>query len=958
MTNLQGSYDKKSYLSVTGLRAAKYGRDSKTSCSRVNLSQMKLDKLMEGKKWEELETFGLEELRNGFFDPVYTGYERIIPSDPLNKEKVHQKPLFPSTDIKEIRKFWKPIMKYCIAIFIANVLCLIEPAGSWFGGDYRYFLPLALLIHHPVRTVGVQCELTIQSIIGGAVGMGYSALIWYVSTATEPVAKEQVKNTLVSALEDIKILLTSLVDSNHCDDTDRIREAQHSMIQNINISLSEGLREFSNQATITIFDPECLKELRNIITFTTSPLRVLPLKNVILTRSELDRFLHEGTGLESPSPREGSADSPMVISGAVTPLPSAISPTTPIDIDAAIYSNILRSSFAKAIFQLIREMLLVLENTQYCMEVCSTFFVNKNDIEEAKSKLEKLQKRLRRKIYKLDVTYKEFTKTDFFCKDLLQDPNSIDAFLFLRYIRQSAKSMIALTERTVDLINNRHFRICLPNYPLKRSLTRLPNQCALDQGGDTVLHYFETKRDVDEAFEKIYNSYTSKHKYNDGKGKKFETYTRAIDHNDFNFHTATNPIRFKLWQLTTILTGPELKSSLKVAFILTFLLLPSWLKESHVWYDSYHCWWSPAIFFILTNRRNVATWKGILRRFLYGVFSIVWAFCGCVSRHNSPYVIATFGAILSVPLAINFFVIKNTKSSFTALACFDIIALGIYAKGDGKRLDTSMIWKNTWITGIALLIGVLLSIPTTWLVWSFKTRRELRLAMSSLLSHISQSYQSVTDRYLYRDIDDDPTNLTLRLSNIREVRLYQSLIAARNLLDRAKQEPNYISNFKPYLYEDLIDNCMVLLEKVIEARISGQYFEVWENDADEEITHALLSLRRDSVSSVIFVFYILSNCFRSKNKIPKYLPNPMLSRKKLYDFINKFESLRKSQLENSTSPFKKSYLKSNYAVTKDIEKTHWTEVHGMAFSRAYTDFTFHLDRVVKLSREILGEETI
>ncbi|BAO41250.1 protein BRE4 [Kluyveromyces marxianus] len=1043
MTNLQGSYDKKSYLSVTGLRAAKYGRDSKTSCSRVNLSQMKLDKLMEGKKWEELETFGLEELRNGFFDPVYTGYERIIPSDPLNKEKVHQKSLFPSTDIKEIRKFWKPIMKYCIAIFIANVLCLIEPAGSWFGGDYRYFLPLALLIHHPVRTVGVQCELTIQSIIGGAVGMGYSALIWYVSTATEPAAKEQggilflglflgailahwvrstyqrlfylstsfgiavlffcgsslslnkknlswklywdfgisylfglllsllvccsvfphschstVKNTLVSALEDIKILLTSLVDSNHCDDTDRIREAQHSMIQNINISLSEGLREFSNQATITIFDPECLKELRNIITFTTSPLRVLPLKNVILTRSELDRFLHEGAGLESPSPREGSADSPMVISGAVTPLPSAISPTTPIDIDAAIYSNILRSSFAKAIFQLIREMLLVLENTQYCMEVCSTFFVNKNDIEEAKSKLEKLQKRLRRKIYKLDVTYKEFTKTDFFCKDLLQDPNSIDAFLFLRYIRQSAKSMIALTERTVDLINNRHFRICLPNYPLKRSLTRLPNQCALDQGGDTVLHYFETKRDVDEAFEKIYNSYTSKHKYNDGKGKNFETYTRAIDHNDFNFHTTTNPIRFKLWQLTTVLTGPELKSSLKVAFILTFLLLPSWLKESHVWYDSYHCWWGPAIFFILTNRRNVATWKGILRRFLYGVFSIVWAFCGCVSRHNSPYVIATFGAILSVPLAINFFVNKNTKSSFTALACFDIIALGIYAKGDGKRLHTSMIWKNTWITGIALLIGVLLSIPTTWLIWSFKTRRELRLAMSSLLSHISQSYQSVTDRYLYRDIDDDPTDLTLRLSNIREVRLFQSLIAARNLLERAKQEPNYISNFKPYLYEDLIDNCMVLLEKVIEARISGQYFEVWENDADEEITHALLSLRRDSVSSVIFVFYILSNCFRSKNKIPKYLPNPMLSRKKLYDFINKFESLRKSQLENSTSPFKKSYLKSNYAVTKDIEKTHWTEVHGMAFSRAYTDFTFHLDRVVKLSREILGEETI
>lgn len=1043
MSNLQGSYGTKSFLSMTGLKASQSEQDISTSHSRINLSQMKLNKLLEGKKWENLESFGLEELRNGFFDPVYTGYERLQPTDPTDVDHFDEtrKPLFPHIDPKGTRKYWKHIVKYWIAIFVANILCLIRPAGNWFGGEYRYFLPLAVLIHHPSRTVGVQLELSLQSILGAAIGMGYSSLIWFVSTATKPAATNAggilflglflaaifthwlrttyqrlfyfstsfgiaalffcgsslvfnksdldwklywdfgisylfgillallvcctvfphtchctAKVTLISTLEEMKSFLCNVIDPKHCEDVTSLRETQNKMSEAVNIYLSEGLREFSNQTTFTVFDDECLKELRNVITFTASPLRVLPTNNGLLTKAELEQFFKDGTNTEVPSSQAKSANSPMIFSGMQTPQASSGIPNLGIDFNTAIYNNILRSFFAKPIYQLIREMLLVIESIQSYIELYSNFSVNKSEVEQSMRKLQKLQKKLRRKIYRLDVAYKDFTKTNFFCKDLLQDPNSTDAFLFLRYVRQSAKSMIAVAERTIDLAKNLKWRICLPNYPLQRSLTRLPRQCALDQGANAVLHYFETKRDVDKAFENIYNSYTSRHKYNDVKGKKLEAYTRAIDHNDFNFHTTTNPIRYKIWQLTTKITGVENKSALKVAFMLTFLLLPSWLKQSYTWYQYYHCWWGATIFFILTNSRNVATWKGILRRFMYGFFGIVWAFCACVSRRNNPFVIATFGGILFAPLAVDFFVNKNTKSSLTASTCFIIITLGIYGKADKLPMGTSDIWKNTWTTGVSLLIGVLLSIPTTWVLWSFKTRRELRLAMSSLLSHISQSYQSVTDRYLYRDIDDDPTDLSLRLSNIREVRLYQSIYAAASLLDRAKQEPNYISNFKPHLYEELINRCRLLLEKVIEARISGQYFQVWENDADEDITHALLSLRRDSVSSVIFVFYILSNCFRSKNKIPKYLPNPILSRKKLYDFINKFENMRQLRQRNAPVLPRKPLLKSDIDISKDIEKTHWTEVHGMAFARAYTDFTLHLDRVIKLAREILGEE--
>ena len=89
--------------------------------------------------------------------------------------------------------------------------------------------------------------------------------------------------------------------------------------------------------------------------------------------------------------------------------------------------------------------------------------------------------------------------------------------------------------------------------------------------------------------------------------------------------------------------------------------------------------------------------------------------------------------------------------------------------------------------------------------------------MSSLLAHLGQSYQTVADRYLYRDADDAPTDLTFAFSHIREVRLTQSLEAIRELLKKARHEPIIISNFNPEKYASLINSCQFLLSKIIEA---------------------------------------------------------------------------------------------------------------------------------------------
>lgn len=1079
---LKGSYSQASYLSLRDMGnknvnstfgGANSSKLPTPQLSRVSLSQLRLDSSAKLKKWEELDDFNLEELRDGFFDPVFTKPERLVLHDERdNEDLIHSADVYRNCkatfrNFIPIEKVWKDfrsnivaILKYFIAYFIGLIICVIHPSGKWIGHEYRYFLLIAVLIHHPVRNVGVQLEMTVASIIGGSLGLGWSALAWYISVATKPTASHQggilfaslvlalfvsiwlkeiyqrflylslsfsiaiiflhnvslvfskdalqwqifwdfgisylfgILLSLViclfvsphsgnaelmkhygTAILDIKQLLVTMIDKDKILDEENLHSMQRAMVKSLNVGLSEGYREFANQWTISKFNEVHLKELRNALTRLVSPLRVLPLSHKLLNQEELQR-LYDSLGNQnscqnvhdSEGKNIGGNETPMDISGSATPLPrTAGSLLTGDSLSNEMYLSVLRSTFSKDIFGLISEMIYVIENMSTILKKYEKPTAGKEDPANSRDILKHSSSRLKRKIYKLDVCYKEFTKSNFFCQELLADADSVDIFLFLRYIRNAAKHLIQVNDFCRELGTDIHWRITPPHYPLERALIRLPRQCALDEGAGNVLHYFETKRDVDDIFERLYNSYTSRHKYTRDTAKNPNVSIRAIDHNDFNFHSTQNPWRFRIWKFSSLLVGVEMKWTMKILFVIVFFCLPGWLPDSYHWYQQYQCWWAPMTFFLLAHRKYSGKWDTMVRRLGSALVGIFWGWAANQSRHfGSPYVICTFGGLLALPFAMNFLVYRNTKSSFAALLCFSVIALEPYSKGHSS-LNTAGIWKNTWVTGLAFVIAILTSVPINWIVWSFKARSELRLSVSSLLAHISQSYQSVTDRYLYRDSNDAPTELTLALSHIREVRLTQSILAVRDLLTRAEEEPSFISNFSPSKYGRLLDACDFLLEKTIEARISGSFFEVWDQDSNNETTRALLSLRRDSVSSVIFVFYILSNCYRSKNKIPRYLPNPVLSRKKLYDFISQFEHQKRLNAQDFTSvastpgkntSLEKKMFKDSAPTQNDdnYEKSHWTEIHGMAFARAFTDITEAIHLVVTSSKEILGEE--
>jgi len=151
----------------------------------------------------DLETYGVEELRDGFFDGAFLRPRKIDHQDlmqhaefalPLAFKKKHPlsvKHFLPKQwhDIKGVirtvttTRAGIKLMKSFSAIFIAYTLCLVPSIRVWLG-RYSYIMVLSAIINHPGRTIGAQLDGTFLTILGSATGLGWGALALWVSDST------------------------------------------------------------------------------------------------------------------------------------------------------------------------------------------------------------------------------------------------------------------------------------------------------------------------------------------------------------------------------------------------------------------------------------------------------------------------------------------------------------------------------------------------------------------------------------------------------------------------------------------------------------------------------------------------------------------------------------------------------------------------------------------------------
>lgn len=167
---------------------------------RTSMSHLQLQHLLVGVD-VELDTYDVEELRDGFFD---ASFYRPVKRDPVIMSRrasetlplslmPHEKLPFLKSSLKQavlLLKIAKGILtsrsgiKLCksfLGFFISYVLCLVPVSKAWLG-KYSYVMVVSVIINHPGRSIGSQIDGAVMTTLGTLAGLLWGTLAIYVAT--------------------------------------------------------------------------------------------------------------------------------------------------------------------------------------------------------------------------------------------------------------------------------------------------------------------------------------------------------------------------------------------------------------------------------------------------------------------------------------------------------------------------------------------------------------------------------------------------------------------------------------------------------------------------------------------------------------------------------------------------------------------------------------------------------
>ena len=153
----------------------------------------------------DLDSYGLEELRDGFFDasfdrPLDSAHadllQAVATTSPraLRIERPKSLGHFVFKQGQEIIDSLRRIMstdsgmkcaKSFLGFFIAYIICLIPRTNDMLG-HYSYIIVLSAIVNHAGRSVGSQIDGLMMTTVGTAAGLGWGSLALFVSTSTAP----------------------------------------------------------------------------------------------------------------------------------------------------------------------------------------------------------------------------------------------------------------------------------------------------------------------------------------------------------------------------------------------------------------------------------------------------------------------------------------------------------------------------------------------------------------------------------------------------------------------------------------------------------------------------------------------------------------------------------------------------------------------------------------------------
>ncbi len=178
-------------------------RTSPVPSPRASTSHLQLEHLLQSVD-TELNAYGLEESRDGFFDAFFSRPLKWNHEDLMRKaaetlpdafrKKNHPLSLrrFLPQQTREAKAFFQRIstsragirlLKTFLGFLLTYIICLIPASRNWLG-RYNYIMVVSAIFNHPGRAIGSQLDGAILTILGTLAGLGWGSLALYVSTST------------------------------------------------------------------------------------------------------------------------------------------------------------------------------------------------------------------------------------------------------------------------------------------------------------------------------------------------------------------------------------------------------------------------------------------------------------------------------------------------------------------------------------------------------------------------------------------------------------------------------------------------------------------------------------------------------------------------------------------------------------------------------------------------------
>ena len=200
-----GSYGKGAENPLFSLRKSVDGGSQDGSAApspRVSASHTQLQHLLQAVD-VLCDTYGLSELREGFFDasfyrPFRMDFhgDRARDSPAAAFHKHHPLSLrdFLPRQWREFKGFLLSLksfhssLKLCknfLGFYVAYIICLVPASRDWLG-KYNYVMVISAIVNHPGRSVGSQIDGLFLTTLGTVAGLGWGSLALYTSTSTAP----------------------------------------------------------------------------------------------------------------------------------------------------------------------------------------------------------------------------------------------------------------------------------------------------------------------------------------------------------------------------------------------------------------------------------------------------------------------------------------------------------------------------------------------------------------------------------------------------------------------------------------------------------------------------------------------------------------------------------------------------------------------------------------------------